>query len=457
MKKVCVQGMGFVGAAMATSIAMARDKDGPLYDVVGIDLPNDLGIKRIEKLNKGLFPFNTPDRSLHKAVKEINEEGNFFATSDEDNYSDADIIVVDIPLNISYLEEDPELDFSLFLTSLKPISHKIKKGCLLLIETTVPPGTCEKVVIPFLEEELTKRKMSIEDINVAHSYERVMPGENYLASIREYWRVFSGFNPESSLKCKRFLESIIDTANYPLTELDSMTASETAKVLENSYRAVNIAFIDEWTKFSESVGIDLVEIIEAIKIRSTHSNIMLPGLGVGGYCLTKDPTFAKAASKQIFDKPIEFPFSKLAVKVNNAMPNHVVDLLKKNLKKKISKAHILVCGISYRPDVSDTRFSATEILVNKLLEEKAEVFLHDPNLSFWDELSMAVDTYNEPPENKEYDAIIMCVSHKEYSKINFNRWFRNCGLVIDANCVFNSGQREALNNANLSVHYVGRS
>ena len=125
----------------------------------------------------------------------------------------------------------------------------------LLIETTVPPGTCEEIIAPFLRQELEKREMDLDDIFLAHSYERVMPGENYLASIREYWRVFSGLNKQSALECRKFLETIIDTVNYPLTELKSMTASETAKVMENTYRAVNIAFIDEWTKFASSTNL----------------------------------------------------------------------------------------------------------------------------------------------------------------------------------------------------------
>lgn len=139
MKKVCVQGLGFVGAAMATSIAMARKDNQPIYNVFGIDLLSTIGKERIKKLNEGEFPFKTPDKSLHSAVKLNFREKNFEATSDANHFTDADIIVVDIPLDISYLDEDPKLDFSSFLESLSVISDKIKKGCLLLIETTVPP------------------------------------------------------------------------------------------------------------------------------------------------------------------------------------------------------------------------------------------------------------------------------------------------------------------------------
>ena len=454
MKKVCVQGMGFVGAAMATSIAMVRKENKPIYEVFGIDLSDDIGKERIKKLNEGNFPFNTSDESLKAAVQLNFHEKNFHATSDINHYADAEVIVVDIPLNISYLEEDPQLDFSSFLNSLESIAEKIQGGCLLLIETTVPPGTCEKVVVPFLETELGKRNMKLDDIFLAHSYERVMPGDDYLASIREYWRVFSGYNKKSSIECKKFLETIIDSENYPLTELESMTASETAKVMENTYRAVNIAFIDEWTKFADSSNLDLIKIIEAIKIRPTHSNLMLPGLGVGGYCLTKDPTFAPAASKQIFNNNIEFPFSKLAVQVNNNMPLHAIEILKLNSKKEINNSNILICGVSYRPNVSDTRYSASEILVRKLLEEGANISLHDPHVPTWQELSMKVDNFSCP--SSHYDAIIMCVAHQEYRLIDLEAWFGSSKLILDSNNVFTESQRESLKNLEFPVHYIGR-
>lgn len=299
--------------------------------------------------------------------------------------------------------------------------------------------------------------MDLEDIFLAHSYERVMPGENYLASIREYWRVFSGLNKQSAFECRKFLETIIDTLNYPLTELKSMTASETAKVMENTYRAVNIAFIDEWTKFASSIQLDLIEIIEAIKIRPTHSNIMLPGLGVGGYCLTKDPTFAPAASKQIFKKEIQFPFSRLAVRVNNNMPLHIIQVLEDNSSKKISNSNILICGLTYRPDVSDTRYSATKILVSRLVEKGANVTLHDPHLSFWQELSMEVTNFSNPPKNHNYDAIIMCVSHEEYKQIDIETWLGNCDLIIDANNVFTQSQSAIVEDLGLPIHFIGRS
>ena len=226
-------------------------------------------------------------------------------------YSSADIIIVDINLDIDHREETPRIELAGFRNALRSIFSRAKEGCLVLIETTVPPGTCENIVVPIKSKELSKRGLAKDAVLLAHSYERVMPGKSYLDSIKNYWRVFSGETPIAAEVCEEFLGSVINTRDYPLTQLKSMTASETAKVMENTYRAVNIAFIDEWTKYAENVGIDIFEVIDAIRSRPTHANIMSPGLGVGGYCLTKDPAFTPAAMRQIFKTGGDsFPFSQ---------------------------------------------------------------------------------------------------------------------------------------------------
>ena len=127
-----------------------------------------------------------------------------------------------------------------------------------------------------------------------------MPGPSYLNSIVNFYRVYSGINKESRLKAREFFESFINTQDYPLSEVHSNTAAEMAKVLENSFRAMNIAFIQEWTEYAEKAGVNLFEVIEAIRIRPTHKNIMLPGFGVGGYCLTKDPLLADWSYQNMF-------------------------------------------------------------------------------------------------------------------------------------------------------------
>ena len=456
IKKVIVQGLGFVGSAVATAIAISKDIQGNyLYSVCGVDLPTKLGSERVNAINNGEFPFSTSDNNLIKAVAESHLNGNLVATTDQGKFNQADIIVVDLPLDIPYLEDEPQLKYDGFKFAIKTLGQQIKPGTLIIIETTVPPGTCELIVLPTLNSELKKRNINPESILLAHSYERVMPGADYLSSITDYWRVFSGHTKEAGDACEVFLKSIINVDQYPLTRLSSTTASETAKVMENTYRATNIAFIDEWTKYAESIGIDLFEVLGAIRKRPTHSNICYPGLGVGGYCLTKDPTFAPAAAKQLFQKELDFPFSKMAVKINHRMPLHTVNRMTSLLGGDLNKKHLLICGISYRQDIGDTRFSPTEILVRELVSRYAKVTCHDPYLSYWEELDIELNL--KLPSAMDFDAIIMAVPHKEYKELDLVNWASDGTIILDANSVFNEKQRQSARLCGIRIESIGRA
>ena len=454
MQKICIQGLGFVGSAMATAVAIAEDNRGKLiYDVVGVDLPNETGKKRVDAINKGEFPFTISDDRLLLALTKAHKNGNLRASTDQNEYIQADIIVVDVHLDIPYLDDEPQLLFTEFIEAIQAIGKKISSETLIIIETTVPPGTCEKIVIPTLRIELEKRHIDPHSVHVAHSYERVMPGEKYLESIIDYWRVFAGYTKKAGDLCEEFLKNVVNIDKFPLTRLSSTIASETAKVMENTYRATNIAFIDEWTKYAETVGIDMFEVIDAIKVRPTHSNIMFPGLGVGGYCLTKDPTFTPAASKQLFKKALDFPFSKMAVKINHEMPLHTIKRLISFLGP-LKGMRILVCGISYREDVGDSRFSPSETLVRELTKNKVNVFCHDPYLTYWDELDLAL--LKELPKPANYNAVIMAVAHKQYRELILSNWALGTELVLDASSIFNKEQRNLAREQGIRVESIGR-
>jgi nucleotide sugar dehydrogenase len=455
MKTVCVQGLGFVGSAMAIAVALATDKEGRAkYNVIGVDLNNKVGKNRVDAIGRGEFPFNTSDQNLISSMQKVFKQGNLKATTDPKVYNDADIVVVDIQLDIPYLDNQPSFEFDGFKSAIQTLGRYIKSGVLVLVETTVPPGTCEKIVIPTLYSELEDRSIDPNSVYVAHSYERVMPGKDYLASITDYWRVFSGYTKKAGDMCEDFLTNVVNIDDFPLTRLSSTTASETAKVMENTYRAVNIAFIDEWTKYAESIGIDLFEVVNAIKSRPTHSNIRFPGLGVGGYCLTKDPTFAPASAKQLFGKNLTFPFSQMAVHVNHDMPLHTVSRLKSLMNDSINGKKLLICGVSYRQDVGDTRYSPSEILVNELVAQKANITCHDPYVTYWDELDITLPV--KLPDSKFFDAVIFAVPHQQYCNLDLVSWCSKDTLVLDANWVFNNKQRELARGNGIRVESVGR-
>jgi UDP-N-acetyl-D-glucosamine dehydrogenase len=454
MIRVCIQGLGFVGSAMAAAVASAKDqKDNFVYEVIGVELPSKAGQMRVDSINNGKFPFSTDDNNLKLSLKKAKDRGNLYATTESNCYAEAKVVVVDIHLDIPYLDEAPKLEFKGFISAIKTIGREIRPGTLVLIETTVPPGTCEKIVVPTLESELIKRRIDPKSIYVAHSYERVMPGKNYLKSITDYWRVFSGHTKEAGDVCEVFLSNIINIEDFPLTRLSSTNASETAKVMENTYRAMNIAFIDEWTKYSESIGIDLFEVIKAIGKRPSHSNIRFPGLGVGGYCLTKDPTFAPAAAKQLFDKDLHFPFSQMAVKTNNEMPLHTVKRLKSLINNNFFEKKILICGVSYRQDIGDSRFSPSEILVNELVLQGAKVDCHDPYLSYWDELEF--ELLKDLPDPSNYDAAVFTVPHKQYKDLDLASWGNQSIVILDANGVFNNKKRALFRLAGINIESIG--
>jgi nucleotide sugar dehydrogenase len=454
-RTVCVQGLGFVGSAMAVACARAGAErpDGPWFRVFGIDLPNEQGRNRIDALNRGEFPFASTDATLIAETAEAVRSGNFTATDDSSVLGEADVVVVDVPLDIDFAAPTPVLVLQPFERAIHTIGELAREGALVIVETTVPPGTCERVVRPILEEWAAKRGCA--PFLLAHSYERVMPGEHYLESIRSFWRAYSGINEQSADACEGFLNKVIDTDSYPLKRLSSPTASETAKVLENAYRATNIAFINEWGQFAEKANVDLFEVIDAIRVRPTHNNIRQPGFGVGGYCLTKDPEFAAIAARDLLGIGSQpFPMSELAMRINREMPLHPLGLLEQHFGR-LDSLRIALAGISYRQDVADTRYSPAETFVVAAERKGARVSCFDPLVTHWHELDRPVGfDFAKCPD---VDAVVFAVPHREFRQIDPRTWLAGRQpVVVDANDSLTDKQRHAFASAGCTVLAVGR-
>ena len=251
----------------------------------------------------------------------------------------ADIIIVDINLDVQktgHIHTDKVVDYSVdisgFKAAIKSIGENCKEDALILIETTVPPGTTV-LSSEIVKNHLTERGLKTDKIIIGHSYERVMPGPNYIDSIQNFYRVYSGINKYSADNIETFLKTIISTEEYPLTRLKNTNSTEMSKVLENSFRAMNIAFIVEWSRYAEESGVDLYEVVEAIRMRPTHKNIMLPGIGVGGYCLTKDPLLASWSKQKMFNSDEPLNMSEKAVTTNDKMPLYTFEFLKNVYRK----------------------------------------------------------------------------------------------------------------------------
>ena len=282
-KVVVIQGLGFVGAIMSLVCANSLTEE---YAVIGVDLANENTYWKIKSINDGVFPLIADDPKISEFFENAKDKGNFLATYDPVAYQYADVVIVDINLDVqkkSY-ETNALKDFNVDLNGFKAAIQSIGRNCrddiLVLVETTVPPGTCDQVVKPIIEEELAKRELTLKNYRLGHSYERVMPGPKYIDSIREFPRVYSGVNETSANAVEGFLKTIIDISKCELTKLEHTNATEMAKVLENSYRAMNIAFAVEWSRFAEEAGVDLYAMVNAIRARPTHANLMYPGIGV---------------------------------------------------------------------------------------------------------------------------------------------------------------------------------
>jgi nucleotide sugar dehydrogenase len=455
----CVQGLGFVGMAMAIAIADAKDKNGkPFYNVIGVDLANAAGLAKIDSINKGELPLVSNDQELLAAFHRVMDQGNLKATSDSKAFALASIVVVDIHLDvIEKLDGSHSASFGGFRKAIQTVGAEVKPGTLILVETTVPPGTCEKVVVPELAACMAARGFDENSLLVAHSYERVMPGREYYKSIVKFWRVYSGATEGAAEAAEAFLSNVIDVENYPLTRLHSTTASETAKVLENSYRAANIALIQEWGSFAEAVGVDLFQVLDAIRIRPTHSNIRQPGFGVGGYCLTKDPHFVDIAARELFNlEGLDFSFCKQAMAANKYMPLYALEKVKNQLGGGLSGKTILLLGISYRQDVADTRYSPSEPFVLQAESEDAKVICHDPLVDYWEELERPVLV--DLPTLDGVDAIVFAVQHKEYQELAIAKWAEEGNIaILDANNVLSSEQVSQMTQQGLNLAFIGKS
>jgi UDP-N-acetyl-D-glucosamine dehydrogenase len=453
---VGVQGLGFVGAAMALAVASARDAKGrPLYNVIGVDLPTKSGLSRIEALNRGLFPFATSDETLTEKAQQACIAGNLRASSDAADFGSAAVIIVDVPFDVVWAEAGPALDLEAFRAAVSSIGRYMRPDVLVLIETTVPPGATAHVAAPILKEELAKRNLSTQEFMLAHSYERVMPGAKYFDSIVNMPRVYAGYDARSADACEAFLRNIINTSDHPLTRVSNTTASELAKVLENTYRAVTIALMDEWASFAEAINVDLFEIAASIRARPSHNNIRTPGFGVGGYCLTKDPLMGKLAAREIFNLDHPFPFSLMAVDTNRQMPKKAIERVKGLFRVGLKGKRVLLLGLTYREDVGDTRHSPSEIFYQAAKECGAEVLVHDPIIDYWSEQDIHIP--RDIPPASGLDAVVLAVPHREYKTFNYEGWLDGCRPVfLDGFNILSAHQRNTLRALGCRIESIGR-
>jgi nucleotide sugar dehydrogenase len=488
---VVVMGLGFVGVVMAAIVADTRDASGKYSKfVIGYQRPSERSYWKIPVINKGVSPVKAEDPEVDELIgRTVSEEKTFVATFNSNCLKLADVVVVDVQCD--YAKQDlgnmrsGETDMAALEASMRTIGETIPPHALVLIETTVAPGTTEFVAWPILKKAFAKRGLK-ETPLLSHSFERVMPGKEYVSSIRDFWRVCSGCNKEARDKVEKFLHEVLNTTEFPLTVMDRPIESETTKIVENSYRATILAFMNEWSLFAERNGVDLIKVMNAIKMRPTHSNMIFPGPGIGGYCLPKDGGLGYWAYRHILgfeDGDSVFQITPTAIDINDTRGLHVAELVRdalRNMGRYIAGSEVLIAGASYRQDVGDTRYSGSEMVVRKLTEMGADMRVHDPYVDAWDEF----ETQDENPDhtwarffrNQDHlkeievqkdlakalegvEALILAVPHKQYLELkpeDVVKWASGPIAIIDAFGILNDDQIRKYFELGCEVKALGR-
>jgi UDP-N-acetyl-D-glucosamine dehydrogenase len=487
---VVVQGVGYVGAVMAAVVADSTGRDGqPGKFVIAMQRASPRSYWKIPVLNRGVSPIKAEDPELERIIQRcVLEKKTLVASHLEEAMRFADVVVVDVQCD--YRKNglgnvrDGEADMKALEEAFQRIAEHIQAGTLVLIETTVPPGTTEQIAFPIMKKLFARRGIASDPL-LAHSYERVMPGRHYVASVRDFWRVASGINAEARDRVVKFLSEVLNTKDYPLTVLDRPIESETAKIVENSYRAAILAFMDEWSLFAERNGVDLKKVIEAIKVRPTHSNILFPGPGIGGYCLPKDGGLGVWANRHILGwEQDTFKATPLAIDINDTRALHIPQMVRdalRNMAVPIAYADILILGASYREDVGDTRYSGVELIVRRLTEMGASIRVHDPYLESWPEMAGEVTAGEDHCYARFFSrqeslrglgietdmwaamrgirALVLAVRHKDYLSLDPDAVYKAVGqpfAVVDCFCILDDARIERYFELGCEVKGLGR-
>ncbi|WP_113673656.1 nucleotide sugar dehydrogenase [Vallitalea guaymasensis] len=386
-EKICVLGLGYIGLPTAAMFA----SNG--FDIIGVDVNE----KVVNALNKGEIIIEEP--YLDVMVRDVVVSGKLKA-SVKPEVSDVYIIAVPTPIN-----EDKTADMSYVISATRSIVPLVKKGDIIILESTSPPKTVEDIIVPILKESSLDVE---EDLYIAHSPERVIPGK-ILFELVENNRIVGGIDEESALKVKKLYQSFVKGEIYTT----NATTAEMCKLTENTFRDVNIALANELAMICEQMNINVWDVI---KFSNKHPRVNLhqPGPGVGGHCIAVDPWF-------IVEKfPETAKMITLSRTINDSMPEYVFNRSRKILGTLKDKK-VTILGITYKPDVDDMRESPIIELI-ELLEEVSgiTISIHDPYVQDFKYLEKDIYT-----ACKDSDLVILGVNHKLFSDANMDRIYKD--------------------------------
>jgi UDP-N-acetyl-D-mannosaminuronic acid dehydrogenase len=386
--KVAVIGMGYVGLPVACMLADAG------FKVIGVDLKKD----RVELINRNISPIEGKEPGLSDLLNHVLAIGTFKATTEYEELKDADVILIDVETPI---DENHIPQYKALCSAGQSLARVMKDGVLVIVESTIAPGTMETLVRPLIEEASGKK--SGEDFFLGTCPERVMPGK-LLANLKNMSRVCGGDSPEIAETMKNFYQHIVQA---DLDSADLITA-EITKTAENAYRDVNIAFANELALICQAVGADFLKVRELVN-KSPGRNVLFAGAGVGGHCIPKDPWLLAYGAQGKADLRL-IPAARA---VNDSMPVQIIKILKAALDKydkKLEEASITILGYAYLEESDDTRNSPSEKLLELLFAKKADVVVQDPYVTPYQQ--KALDSIQNS------DAVIIMVAHEAYKDMD---------------------------------------
>jgi len=418
---VTVIGIGYVGLPLACVIA----KKG--YETYGLDLNKEA----VKLVNQQRSPFKD------KFVSKILPKTELKATTDPKILKETDIAIICVPTPVN--EKNLPV-FKPLKGAIESIIKNFRKGILVIVESTVNPGVCEEVVLPMFAEKGYKVG---EDFFLAHCPERINPGDPKW-NVLNLPRCVGGLTKKCLDRAVKFYRSVIDA---PITPMKSVKEAEATKTIENAFRDINIAFVNELAKSFDKMGIDLIDVIKGASSKFSFMPHW-PSCGVGGHCIPVDPYYLIEKARNV---GFEHDFLKLARRINNSMPHYTVKTLAKELneiERAVNGAKIGILGASYKANVDDTRDAPFFDIKKELIERKAKIEVFDPYVSRESTVKSLAELL------KKSEVLLLTVNHKEFSVITPRLCKKNgIKLVIDGK---NFLDKEEFAKAGIRYKGIGR-
>ena len=392
---LAVIGLGYVGLPLAIEAANSKLK------VVGYDINESL----VTNLNNSTS--HVEDISNNQISNSL--EKDLIFTSDSEILGESEYIVISVPTPLT----DYQPDLSFVEAATKSIAENLQKGHVVILESTTYPGTTLEIVKPILEK--SSKLIAGEDFLLGYSPERIDPG-NEKWTFKNTPKIVSGINKKSLEKISEFYKLIIDE----VVEVSGTREAEMVKLIENTYRQVNIAMVNELAILSNMLDIDIWEVVEAAKTKPFGFQSFRPGPGVGGHCIPIDPKYLSFKTRQI-GQPVRFV--ELAQEINNSMPNYVVARISELMNKKeilLKNSKILILGVAYKKDIGDTRESPALDIIESFLGKSVDISYCDPHVDELTVNNISISREENIENLSSYDLILIHTPHSKFQEINFD-------------------------------------